>query len=406
MASADSGSSTGNTGISSALVMLFAFCCGAIVANVYYSQPIINMIAQDVGLSDTSASLIVALTQGGYALGLLFLVPLGDLLENRRLLMTTILISAASLVLAGLADSPPTFLLWSLMIGVSSVSVQILIPLAAHLSPEQTRGRVVGNIMSGLLLGILLARPASSLIADHFGWRTIFFVGAALMGLVLLVVLRVVPSRKPEHRSNYLELLKTLGQLLREEPVLRQRSLYQGLMFAAFSIYWSAVPLELVSQHGFSQTQVALFALVGAMGAIAAPISGRLADAGYTNVATFAALIIASASFAMGLLPASIQVIALALTGLLLDFAVQTNMVLGQRAIYSLDPASRGRLNAIYMTSIFIGGAIGSALTSLIYAHVGWNGIMLAGAALPLIALAWWGVSRSRRLPLSSSSSK
>lgn len=396
MASTDTPSSASQEGISSALVVLFAFCCGAIVANVYYSQPIINMIAGDIGLSDTSASLIVALTQGGYALGLLFLVPLGDLVENRRLLITTIVVSAASLLLAGLADAPSSFLLWSLMIGVSSVSVQILIPLAAHLSPEKTRGRVVGNIMSGLLLGILLARPASSLIADHFGWRTIFFVGAGLMVLILVAVLRVVPMRKPDHASSYLGLLKTLGLLLRDEPVLRRRSFYQGLMFAAFSIYWSAVPLELVSEHGFTQTQVALFSLVGAMGAIAAPISGRLADAGYTNIATVCALVLASASFAAGLLPASAQVIGLALTGVLLDFAVQTNMVLGQRAVYSLDPASRGRLNAIYMTSLFVGGAIGSALTSLIYAHVGWNGIMLLGAALPLVALAWLLVSRSR----------
>ncbi len=396
MTPSDTSSSTPSDGISSALVMLFAFCCGAIVANVYYSQPIINMIAGDIGLSESSASLIVALTQGGYALGLLFLVPLGDLLENRRLLITTILISAASLVLAGLAEAPSSFLLWSLLIGVSSVSVQILIPLAAHLSAEHSRGRVVGNIMSGLLLGILLARPASSLLADHFGWRCIFFVGAALMLLVGGVVWRVVPSRQPRHTSSYPALLKTLVKLLRDEPVLRRRSLYQGLMFAAFSLYWSAVPLELVNEHGFSQTQVALFALVGVLGAVAAPISGRLADAGHTSIATVGALVLASTSFATGLMPMTLQVVALAMTGLLLDFAVQTNMVLGQRAIYSLDPESRGRLNAIYMTSIFVGGAIGSALTSLIYAHLGWNGIMAIGGALPLVALAWLLVSRSR----------
>ncbi|WP_158773777.1 MFS transporter [Cobetia sp. L2A1] len=381
-------------GLSNTLVVLFAFCCGAIVANVYYSQPIINMIAGDIGLSENGASLIVALTQGGYALGLLFLVPLADLVENRRLLITTIVVSGASLVMAGLSDAPSAFLLWSLMIGVSSVSVQIMIPLAAHLSPESSRGRVVGNIMSGLLLGILLARPVSSLVADHFGWRAIFFIGAAVMLVVLIAVIRVVPTRKPDHASSYQALLLTLVHLLRDQPVLRRRSLYQALMFAAFSIYWSAVPLELVTQHGWSQTQVALFALVGATGAIAAPISGRLADAGYTSIATLCALILASLSFASGLMPASMQIVGLGLTGVLLDFAVQTNMVLGQRAIYALDPASRGRLNAIYMTSLFIGGAIGSALTSVIYHHSGWNGIMLIGATLPLIALLWMGYAR------------
>jgi predicted MFS family arabinose efflux permease len=296
--------------------------------------------------------------------------------------------------MAGLSDAPSAFLLWSLRIGVSSVGVQIMIPLAAHLSPESSRGRVVGNIMSGLLLGILLARPVSSLVADHFGWRAIFFIGAAVMLVVLIAVIRVVPTRKPDHASSYQALLLTLVHLLRDQPVLRRRSLYQALMFAAFSIYWSAVPLELVTQHGWSQTQVALFALVGATGAIAAPISGRLADAGYTSIATLCALILASLSFASGLMPASMQIVGLGLTGVLLDFAVQTNMVLGQRAIYALDPASRGRLNAIYMTSLFIGGAIGSALTSVIYHHSGWNGIMLIGAALPLIALLWMGYAR------------
>ncbi|WP_245222922.1 MFS transporter, partial [Pseudomonas gingeri] len=348
---------------------------------------IIDLIAPDLGISAHSASLIVSLTQIGYALGLFFLVPLGDLLENRKLMLCTVLISVISLVAAGLSRQPGVFLVVSLLIGFSSVSVQILVPLAAHLAPEESRGRVVGAIMGGLLLGILLARPLSSVIADHFGWRTVFIAAAVLMLLIMLVILVTMPKRQPSHSATYGQLLASLGHLFRRQPVLRQRALYQGLMFATFSLFWTAVPLELSRVHGLSQSEIALFALVGAMGAIAAPIAGRLADAGHTHRASWLAMLLATLSFVPALIHPAYSVIGLALTGVLLDFAVQMNMVLGQRSVYALDAASRGRLNALYMTSIFIGGAIGSALASTLYEQGGWLAIMAVGSALPLLAL-------------------
>ncbi|MGY2170458.1 MFS transporter [Pseudomonas gingeri] len=380
-----------------ALVMLFAFCCGAIVANIYYAQPIIDLIAPDLGISAHSASLIVSLTQIGYALGLFFLVPLGDLLENRKLMLCTVLISVISLVAAGLSRQPGVFLVVSLLIGFSSVSVQILVPLAAHLAPEESRGRVVGAIMGGLLLGILLARPLSSVVADHFGWRTVFIAAAVLMLLIMLVILVTMPKRQPSHSATYGQLLASLGHLFRRQPVLRQRALYQGLMFATFSLFWTAVPLELSRVHGLSQSEIALFALVGAMGAIAAPIAGRLADAGHTHRASWLAMLLATLSFVPALIHPAYSVIGLALTGVLLDFAVQMNMVLGQRSVYALDAASRGRLNALYMTSIFIGGAIGSALASTLYEQGGWLAIMAVGSALPLLALLSFLMVAQRR---------
>jgi predicted MFS family arabinose efflux permease len=370
------------------MTLLFAFCCGAIVANIYYAQPIIDLIAPDLGISSHSASLIVSLTQIGYALGLLFLVPLADLLENRILLLGTAILATGSLIAAGLTDHAGSFLGVSLLIGFTSVSVQILIPLAANLAPEHSRGRVVGGIMGGLLLGILLARPLSSLVADHFGWRTVFSSAAVLMLLIIGVIARTVPRRQPTHSATYVQLLRSLIDLFLQQPVLRERAFYQGLMFAAFSLFWSAAPLELARQHGLSQTQIALFALVGAIGAIAAPIAGRLADAGHTRRASLVALILAPLSFCTWWLPSAWSVVALALTGVLLDFAVQMNMVLGQRAVYALDGASRGRLNALYMTSIFVGGAIGSALASALYEHGGWSWVAIVGSGLPLIALA------------------
>lgn len=370
-----------------ALVLLFALCCGAIVANLYYAQPIIELIAPDVGLSAERASLIVSLTQIGYALGLLFLVPLADLLESRRLMLITTAASLLCLLAAALANQPDVFLGLALLIGLSSVSVQMLIPLAANLAPEASRGRVVGNIMSGLLLGILLARPLASLVAGEFGWRAVYLMAAALMLLITLVIATTIPRHAPSHRASYGQLLASLAHLLRRYPTLRRRALYQGLMFASFSLFWTVAPLELSRHLGLSQQDIALFALAGAIGAVAAPIAGRLADAGHTWRASLVALILAPLAFAPNLLSAGLGWIGLVVTAIVLDFAVQMSMVLGQRSIYALEPQSRARLNALYMTSIFVGGAIGSALASPVYERFGWSGTALLAAGLPLLAL-------------------
>lgn len=373
--------------MSGALVALFSLCAGVLVANLYYAQPIIELIAPAVGLSAQSASMIVSLTQIGYAIGLFFLVPLADLLENRRLLMVSGAAAALSLVGAATSTQPAPFLLVSLLLGLSSVSVQILIPLAAHLAPEALRGRTVGTIMGGLLSGILLARPLSSMVAQVFGWRAVFVVAAVVTLATVAVMALTLPRRVPQHRASYGALLASLWHLFTRHAVLRQRALFQGLLFAAFSLFWTAVPLELASRHGLSQSQIGLFALVGALGAVAAPIAGRLADAGHTRIASFGAMTVAVLSFLPGLVTGHAALYALAFTGIVLDFAVQMNMVLGQRAIYALDAASRARLNAIYMTAIFSGGAIGSALASVLYLHAGWHGVVMAGSGIALVAL-------------------
>lgn len=369
------------------LVLLFALCCGAIVANLYYAQPIIELIAPDVGLDAERASLIVSLTQIGYALGLLFLVPLADLLESRRLMLITTAAALLCLLAAAFATQPGLFLGLALLIGLSSVSVQMLIPLAANLAPEASRGRVVGNIMSGLLLGILLARPLASLVVGEFGWRAVYLMAASLMLLISLVIATTIPRHAPAHRASYGQLLASLVQLLRRYPILRRRALYQGLMFASFSLFWTAAPLELARHLGLSQQDIALFALAGAIGAVAAPIAGHLADAGHTYRASLVALLLAPLAFVPDLLSDGLGWVGLVATAIVLDFAVQMSMVLGQRSIYALEPQSRARLNALYMTSIFIGGAIGSALASPIYEQFGWQGAALLGAGLPLLGL-------------------
>ena len=368
------------------MVMLFAFFCGAIVANIYYAQPIIDLIAPDIGISPHTASLIVSLTQIGYALGLFLLVPLGDLIENRKLTIATVLLAAAALIGAACSRNALSFLLLSLLIGFGTVSVQMLIPLAAHLAHERSRGRVVGAIMGGLMLGILLSRPLSSVVADYFGWRAVFGSAAALMAVVIAILVSTMPRRQPAHAASYAALLVSLGSLFRDTPLLRRRAFYQACMFAAFSLFWTAVPLELARHHGFSQSRIALFALVGAAGAISAPLGGRLADAGFTRIATRAALAVG----ALCLLPTLIPgwgVIGLGLAALMLDFCVQLNMVLGQREIYLLDAASRNRLNSLYMTSIFVGGASGSAMASELYERGGWTAVVIVAGLLPAMAL-------------------
>jgi predicted MFS family arabinose efflux permease len=386
-------SSADHPPLTSALVLLFAFCCGAIVANIYYSQPIIELIAPAVGLSPHGASLVVSLTQIGYALGLFLLVPLADLLENRTLILGTVVLSALSLLGAAFSVRADVFLGISLLIGFSSVAVQMLIPMAAHMAPEAVRGRVVGNIMSGLILGILLARPVASLVADHLGWRAVFIVASGVSIAILALLAFTLPRRQPSHSASYPELLLSMLHLLKRFPALRERALYQALMFGAFSLFWTTVPVELTRVYGLSQTQIALFALVGAIGAIAAPIAGRLADAGHGQAATLLALVLAPVAFVLGW-PGG--VIALALTGLVLDFAVQMSMVTGQRIIYELDASSRARLNGLYVTSIFIGGALGSAFASSLYEQAGWNGIVALGMALPGLGLVIFLI-RSRR---------
>ncbi|MDB5817173.1 MAG: transporter [Rhizobacter sp.] len=368
------------------MVRLFAFVCGVIVANIYYAQPIVALIAPQLGLSLPAASLIVSLTQVGYAVGLFLLVPLGDILENRRLVLSTLGVTVVALVAAATASRPSIFLAAAVLIGLSSVSVQMLIPLAAHLSPEATRGRVVGSVMSGLSLGILLARPASSVVADHFGWRAVFWIAAVSMAGVAVIVARTIPRHEPKGGIRYGALIASLVHLMRSTPVLRERSFFQACMFGAFSLFWTAVPIELARSHGFSQSQIALFALVGAIGVIAGPFGGRAADAGHTTLGTRLALCLAAVALLQGMLPWGAGIVALGITAVVLDFCMQFNMVLGQRAIYSLAPEHRSRLNALYMTSIFIGGATGSAIASPLYSHGGWPWVAAAGGIFPLIA--------------------
>jgi len=377
-----------------ALALVMAAACGLTVANIYYCQPLLDPIADSFRVGQGAASLVVTLTQIGYAAGLLLLVPLGDLLENRRLVTRLLLGTAAALLLAGVAPAFPFLLTLAVLIGVTSVIVQILIPLAAHLAPEEQRGQYVGTVMSGLLLGILLARSASSALAEAFGWRAIYLISAVLMVVLSLVLRRALPQWRSDHRASYLETLGSVWDLVRTEPALRRQALTQATMYGAFTAYWTAIAYELIDHHGFTQGGIALFALVGAGGAAAAPIAGRIADRGYGVLARGVVILVAAASALLALLGQGNWVL-LGVAAVAIDFSVQSHQVLGQHVIYALRPEARARINTVYMTTIFSGGALASLLTAWLHEHGGWSAVCVLSIVLSLIALCLWLRARS-----------
>lgn len=390
--------------IAPGMVRLLAFAAGLIVANLYYAQTLVGPISAATGLSAEAAGLVVTLTQVGYALGLLFIVPLGDLLENRRLVFAALLATSGALAVAAASTSAWTFLAASLGIGLGSVAAQVLVPFAAHLSREETRGQTVGKVVSGLLLGIMLARPAASLVADHGGWHMVFGAAAVAILALAFVLRRKLPRRVPAHRLGYGQLIGSLWTLLATTPVLRRRAAYHAGLFGAFSLFWTVTPMVLESpRFHLSQTGIAIFALVGMAGAIASPIAGRLADRGHTLPATAAALVLGMAGFALPMIDVGSREIGigiLAVASIVLDMAVAANLVLGQRAIFALGAEVRSRLNGIYFALFFGGGALGSAAGAWVHAHYGWQAALLTGMAFPAAALAcWFGEFSGRAAP-------
>ena len=383
------------------LQVLFATACGVMVANIYYAQPLIALIAPDLGINEHTAGVVVTTAQLGYAAGLFLLTPLADIVENRRLVLSLAGLTIFALLGAALARSSPLFLACSFVIGLGSTGAQVLVPLSSLLAPPPIRGRVIGNIVAGLLAGIMLARPLASFVASHWGWRAIFFLSAGMMTIMVALLARALPRRQPEPGPRYGSLLISIGWLFADHPLLRRRTICHALAFATFQLFWTAIPLALADRLGLTQSGIALFALAGAGGALCAPLAGRLADRGYTRSGIWIAIASIVVAFALaGWAGAALSVVGLAVSAILLDAAVQANLVMSQRVIYGLDPAARGRINAGFMTSIFIGGAGGSFLGALIYTSGGWGwvaatGAMLGGLALLLLALEQWRAPRT-----------
>jgi predicted MFS family arabinose efflux permease len=377
---------------------LLAVACGVTVANLVYAQPLTGPIGAALGLPAGARGLIVTLPQAGYGLSLLLIVPLADLVENRRLVLTLLLLELVCLVALSFAAQPVTFLSLAFLVGLTAAVVQILLPYVTYLVPEAERGRAVGTVVSGIMFGIMLARPLSSLVADLWSWRVMFRISAILMAALALILRLVLPRRRPTPGLTYRNLLRSMGGIFLNTELLRRRALYHACLFAAFSAFWTAAPLWLSGrQFGLSQAGVAWIALAGVSGALAPPLASRLVDRGLTRHGTVTAMLLVVAAFAVSMLardgsPAAIGVVILA--AIILDAAVSANLVFGQRAVYALAAEQRSRLNGLYMATFFSGGAIGSALSGWAYARFGWGAVALLGAGLPLLALAYLSTER------------
>jgi predicted MFS family arabinose efflux permease len=379
--------------ISSWMTFLLALSCGVIVANVYYAQPLIGPIAAELGLSPKAAGLIMTMTQIGFGIGLLLIVPLGDLIENRRLVLSVMALGALALASAALATHMLPFFVAALCVGLGSVTVQILIPYAGHLAPEQIRGRVIGNITTGLMLGIMLARPVSSFIASMSSWHTVYALSAAVTVVLALVLYFALPARKPQARLGYGALLASMVHLARTTPLLQRRALYQAGLFGAFILFWTTVPLVLAGpDFHMSQTGIALFALAGVGGAVVSPIAGRLADRGWTKPATVLAMLLTTGGFALTLLTSpgsTLSLAAFVAAAIAIDAGTQGNLVLGYRALFMLGAEHRSRLNGLYMTTFYLAGAAGSAIGAWAYSYGGWTLAAWIGGLLPMLALIY-----------------
>jgi predicted MFS family arabinose efflux permease len=379
----------GETHLSTGLVWLLAVACGAMAANLYYAQTLIDGIGPEIGLDPTVAGLITTLTQLGYGVGLLLIVPLADLVENRRLAIAASLGAGVGCLAIAFSQNAATFLLASAVTGLCSTGAQVLVPLASHLARPERQGHVVGLVMSGLLGGIMLARPVASYTAHLLGWRAVFFGSAGIMLAIALALLAACPQRRPDARITYRALVASVFGQVRKHRTLQLRAAYQGLLFASFNLFWTAAPLLLIHRYGFTQQGIALFAFAAAGGALVAPQAGRMADRGHGWRSTLAALATVVVAFlAADWAVAAGSLLAFVVVAVVLDAATQVNHVTGQRIIFGLSQDARGRINSAYMTVMFLFGAFGSVIGSATYAAGGWQFSALAGAGLGAVALA------------------
>jgi predicted MFS family arabinose efflux permease len=378
------------TSVSRRMVLLLAVTCGAAAANLYYAQPLLHTIANTFSVSNGTAGLLVTASQVGYAVGLAFVVPLGDLLERRRLIVWMLVVCAVGQAVAAAAPGFGVFAAAVGVVGLSSAVAQIVVPMTSSLAAEHERGSVVGTVMSGLLSGILTARTASGLIAGLLGWRAVFVVAMAAM-LILAAVLRwALPEVPPTESLRYSSLLRSVLRLVAEEPVLRQRMALGAAAMGCFSVLWTAIAFLLSGPpFNYGNTVIGLFGLAGLAGASIAPVAGRLADRGHGILATSAALTILLASW--GLLALGAHSVPWLILGIVaLDLGVQGLQISNQSAIYALRPDARSRLTTAYMVAYFAGGASMSAAASALYASGGWGAVSVLGAAVAALGLVVW----------------
>jgi predicted MFS family arabinose efflux permease len=380
------------------IVWLMAITSGAAAANLYYNQPLLAAIAQSLNASVQDTGLIPTLGQIGYALGNFLIVPLGDLLERRRLIVTMLIGTAIALATAAVSPTISWLVVASFIIGITTIVPQITVPFAALLAPAATRGKVVGIVMSGLLIGILLARTVSGFVGAELGWRAMYWIASGAMLLLAIILFRVLPKSQPAVVLTYRQLMCSMLTLVRE-PVLQEASITSAMAFGAFSVFWSTL-IFLLEQppYQYGSEVAGLFGLIGVIGAAAAPIAGRLADKRSPRLAVMLGLIMTALSFLVFWF-LGYQLWGLIVGVILLDLGVQVTTVSNQALIYRLPEKTHSRLNALFITFYFVGGAIGSFIGAYDWNLWRWNGVCVAGLLLLLIAFVAPLIKRQQQLP-------
>ncbi|EZI32002.1 MULTISPECIES: MFS transporter [Pantoea] len=381
--------------LSSRMIFLFSLTSALAVANVYSAQPLLESIAASLQVSTGTIGTVVTATQSGYALGLVFLVPLGDCVNRKKLVITQLLLSVLALITAAVAPDLMTLLCAMLLVGLMAVVTQLMVAWAAMLASPEQRGQVVGSVTSGIVIGILLARFVSGMIADLAGWRAVYLTAACLLLLISLILTKVLPATAGQtRRTSYPHLLLSVFRLFLTEPQLRRRGILALLIFAAFSMLWSSMVLPLTALS-LSHTQTGMFGLAGIAGALAASRAGAWADLGQGQRATGLALALLTFSW-LPIAALHISLLLLIFGVILLDFAVQTVHVINQSLIVGARPEAASRLVGAYMCFYSLGSALGAIAATQLYTHWGWQAVCYAGAAVSASAfLCWSGVRHS-----------
>jgi predicted MFS family arabinose efflux permease len=376
------------------LTWLFAVAGGAAVGNLYYAQPLLDVIGHDLHMSQGSAGLLVTATQLGYAAGIVAIVPLGDIVDRRRLIPVAMLASAVALLVCAAAPDAVVLAIALVAVGITTVSGQILAPFAGDLADDATRGRVVGVVVSGIVTGILVARAFSGIIAGASSWRVVFLAAAVVIVVVAVLIHRAVPSLPPRSTDSYRDSLRSVGTLIRTEPALRVVMALGAVSMVTFTMFWTALTFLLAAPpYDYSTTVIGLFGIAGLAGAVAAQGAGRLHDRGWTVPSTGAAWLLALGAWLMGWLGGH-SVVWLLVMVVVFDAASQGQRILNQTVLFGLSTHARSRLNTAYVTGNFLGGALGSLLASVLWSAGGWNAVVGCGVGVSVAGTLLWAATR------------
>lgn len=371
-------------------------CISLFASNLYYAQPILLTIAHDLRLSTAWAGIVVSGGQLGYGLGLLIVVPMADAFENKRLVLICWLFTLGGLLGVATAGTLAQFLTCMTLVGFFSSGAQVLIPYLSHLMPEARRGRIIGTIMAGTLMSVMLARPFALFVAVPFGWRAIYCSAAAATFAAGIGLWKMMPARRPPPGIRYRETVRSMRRHFAKEPHVQRRTVYQALLFASFTMFWTVTPILLADRFGLGKTAIAMFALAGAGGVAAAPLAGRISDSGSTRRGTALASMLVILAFASSVWSVKAGLLAaLVVAAIVIDAAIQMAQVLSRMVVLEVGADIRGRVNAMYMTIVYVSGAAGSAIGVSLYFSVGWVGVAMLGCGAGLCVLA--GVAGERK---------